>query len=166
MKTLLLTRHAKTIQGDGLMADFDRYLTSRGLKDPFLVSKELIELGIIPDKIISSPAKRAFQTAEIFADRFQIPRSGITSADFLYRQFSIDELLAFLQNQAAKFPCVQIVGHNPSLEVLGADLTGSVYRIIPTTGTMVLEFDVNKWDHVSEGSGTLLHFISPKPLRE
>lgn len=166
MKTLLLTRHAKTVPGDGQMADFDRYLTSRGHKDPILVTNELIDLGIIPDKIISSPAKRAFQTAEIFADRFQISRTNISVADFLYSHFNVDSLIAFLQSSAAKFPCIQIIGHNPKIEELGAELTGSVYRRVPTSGTLVLEFDVNKWNHISEGSGTLLHFISPKPLRD
>ncbi len=166
MKTLLITRHAKTVPGDGRLADHDRYLTSRGHKDLILVSNELIDLGIIPDKIISSPAKRTHQTAEIFADRFQIHRNNIALADFLYGYYNVDALINFLQNSASKFPCIQIIGHNPKMEELGAALTGSVYRRIPTSGTLVLEFDVNKWNHISEGSGTLLHFISPKPLRD
>ena len=71
-----------------------------------------------------------------------------------------------MQKTASKFPCVQVVGHNPKMEELAADLTGSVYRRLPTSATMVLEFDVKKWEHISEGSGTLLHYISPKSLKE
>jgi len=52
------------------------------------------------------------------------------------------------------------------MEELGADFSGSVYRRLPTSATMVLEFDVKKWEHISEGSGMLIHFISPKPLRD
>lgn len=166
MKTLLLTRHAKTIPGEGDMADSERYLTSRGLKDPILVSDELSEIGIIPDKIITSPAKRAMQTAEIFAEEFQISNSGIAVADFLYDYFSTGKLIEFLEAHASKFPCVQVVGHNPKMEELAADLTGSVYRRIPTSGTIVIEFEVNKWEHISEGAGTMLHFITPKPLSD
>jgi len=166
MKTILLTRHAKTIQGEGLMTDFDRYLTSRGHKDPVLVAEELLELGLLPAKIVSSPAKRAIQTAEIFADRFDIPRTSIALADFIYGYFSTLKLIEYLQATAAKFPSVQIVGHNPKMEELAANLTGSVYRRIPTSGTVVLEFEVNKWEHISEGSGTLLHYIRAKTLRE
>ena len=166
MKTLLLTRHAKTIPLEFGMTDFDRYLTSRGHKDPLLVSDELADLGIIPDKIISSPAKRAIQTAEVFAERFQISKSNIITVDFLYDYFSLDDLIEFLKTNASKFPFVQVIGHNPKMEELAADLTGSVYRRIPTCGTMVLEFEVNKWEHISEGSGTLLHFITPKPLSD
>lgn len=166
MKTLLLTRHAKTVPLDGMLTDFDRYLTSRGIRDIILISDELAELGIIPDKIITSPARRAMQTAEIFVEEFQISKSNISQADFLYEYFSLEKLIQFLQESAAKFPCIQVIGHNPKMEELAAELSGSVYRRIPTSGTIVLEFEVNKWDHISEGSGNMLHFISPKPLVE
>ncbi len=166
MKTLLLTRHGKTIPGESQMADFDRYLTSRGQKDPILIYNELVDLGIVPDKIITSPATRALQTAAIFAKKFQIMESNITKADFLYKYFPVSKLIELLQSIASKFPCVQIIGHNPKMEELAADLTASVYRRIPTSGTMVLEFDVKKWEYVSEGSGTLLHYIYPKSLRD
>ena len=148
------------------MTDFDRYLTSRGHKDPVLVSNELTDLGIIPDRIFTSPAKRAFQTAEIFSNRFQLSRTNIVSADFLYGYYSIEALIELLQRLASKFPCVQVVGHNPKIEELAADLTGSVYRRVPTSGTLVLDFDVKKWEHIMEGSGTLMHFLTPKPLRD
>ena len=166
MKTLLLTRHAKTVEADGLMSDFDRHLTSRGLKDPVLIANELLDLGIEPDKIISSPAKRAIQTAEIFAKKFQVPVNNIKMGDFLYGYFSSDKLIEYLASIASKSQCVQVVGHNPKMEELAADLTGSVYRRIPTSGTMVIEFDVNKWEYISEGSGMLIHNISAKSLRD
>ena len=165
MKTLILTRHAKTVSGNGQIADFDRFLTSRGHKDPVLVAKELLTLGVSPDRIISSPAKRAYQTAEIFANSFEIPSGNIQRADFLYGYFSIDILMKFLENQADQSPCIQVVGHNPKMVEIAADLTGSMFWNMPTSGTQVLEFDVDSWDHISEGSGTLLHFIYPKSLK-
>ncbi len=148
------------------MADFDRHLTSRGLKDPGLISKELMHQGIVPDMLFTSSAKRAVQTTDIFADYFQIPITNIIKADFLYGYYSSHKLIDFLQSNAANSDCVQIIGHNPKMEELGADLTGSVYRRIPTSGTMVFEFDVDSWDHISEGIGTLIHFIIAKPLRD
>ena len=162
---MIITRHAKTVPGDGQMADFDRFLTNRGHKDPVLVSKELLNLGVTPDVIVSSPAKRAHQTAEIFADSFQIPADNIELADFLYGYFSIDSLMAFLQSKADQSSCVQVIGHNPKMVEIAADLTASIYRNLPTSGTQVLEFYVNSWDHISEGSGTLIHYIYPKSLR-
>lgn len=166
MKTLLLTRHAKTIQAEGLMSDFDRHLTSRGHKDPLLIAREVLDLGIEPDKIVSSPAKRAIQTAEIFAGKFNIPVNNIKLADFLYGYFATEKLIEYLSSYASKSQCVQVVGHNPKMEELAADLTGSVYRRIPTSGTMVIEFEVNKWEYVSEGSGMLIHNITAKSLRD
>ena len=45
MKTLLLTRHAKTVQGNGQMRDFDRFLAPRGPKDVLLVANEMKTSG-------------------------------------------------------------------------------------------------------------------------
>ena len=165
MKRLLLSRHGKTIPGDGEIPDFDRHLTSRGHKDPVLIYRELMDLGIIPDKIISSPARRAIQTAAIFANHFQIPENSIDQTDFLYGYYSSNKLIEYLSLTASKALCIQVVGHNPKMEELAANLTASVYRRLPTSGTIVLEFEVEKWEHIMEGSGTMLHYIFPKSLR-
>jgi len=82
------------------MTDFDRYLTSRGHRDPVLVSNELIDLGIVPDKIITSPAVRAFQTAEIFAKKFDISQTNISKKDFLYGYFNINAVIEMLETCA------------------------------------------------------------------
>lgn len=166
MKTLLITRHGKTIPWDSGLNDFDRYLTSRGHKDPVLIYEELMSLELIPDIIISSPAKRAIQTAEIFAKSFQIEESDITKADFLYGYYSTSKLIEFLSLSASELSCVQLVAHNPKMEELAADLTASVYRRLPTSGTIVLEFDIEKWDYITKGSGTMVHYITAKSLRE
>jgi len=76
MKQLVLVRHAKAVQYD-YENDFSRELTPRGLEDAVKVSLHLREQGIVPRLIISSPAVRALQTAEIFAGTFSYPLKKI-----------------------------------------------------------------------------------------
>lgn len=166
MKTLILTRHAKTIPGESGMSDFERTLAPRGPKDVKLIAKELLTMEYDPDLIISSPALRAIQTSELFAKVFNYQASQIKYLNYLYGYFSIADLVKDLASKGAKSNSVQIIGHNPSISEIAADLSGSYAESLPTSGTMVIEFDVKKWDYVTEGSGILTQFIVPSSLRE
>ena len=65
MKSLTLFRHAKT-QRDSLTGrDIDRQLNERGERDAPRMGEELRTLGLDYDLILSSPAARAAQTAEL-----------------------------------------------------------------------------------------------------
>jgi phosphohistidine phosphatase len=166
MKTLLLTRHAKTIPGESGMSDFDRTLAPRGPKDVKLIARELLSFEYEPDLIISSPAVRAKQTAELFAKGFNYSVSQIKYLNYLYGYFSISDLINDLSKMASKSNTVQIIGHNPSIAEIGSDFSGSFSDALPTSGTLVIEFDVKKWDYVSEGSGVMTQYIIPSALRE
>ena len=66
MKSILyLLRHAKSSWRDLAIDDFDRPLNNRGLKDAPLMGQMLSKKNIIVDTVISSPAKRAIDTARI-----------------------------------------------------------------------------------------------------
>src|SRR6266480_3652337 len=65
MKTLLLLRHAKSSKEDPGLRDFDRPLNERGVMDARLVGDFIRQQKIQPDLIISSPAERARQTADL-----------------------------------------------------------------------------------------------------
>ncbi|MCD6345900.1 MAG: histidine phosphatase family protein [Bacteroidales bacterium] len=166
MKRLLLTRHAKTINGDGRMRDFDRYLTTRGLADIKLVAKELIDNGNKPELIISSPAKRAMHTAEFFAEHFHYPVGDIKYLKFLYGYYSAEKLLEQVEKLGRKAESVMIIAHNPAIAELGSYFTGIFNGHMPTASLLVVDFGVNSWEYVSEGSGILRHFIYPRELRE
>lgn len=166
MKTLLLTRHAKTIPGGSGISDFDRNLATRGPKDIVLVARELISLGNKPDLIVSSPALRARQTAELFARAFDYPEPQINFLNYLYSYFTVNQLIEDIVGIAPKAELVQVIGHNPSIPEIGADLTHSFSNALPTSATLVINFEVSKWEHISEGTGILSQFIFPSALRE
>ena len=67
MKSILLVRHAKSSWDDLSMADFDRPLNDRGKRDAPAMAERLAGRNIEIDAFVSSPAKRARKTAEIFS---------------------------------------------------------------------------------------------------
>ena len=166
MKTLLLTRHGKTVRGNGQLKDYDRYLAPRGPADIKLVARELQNLKYEPDLIISSPAVRAKQTADLFAKHFHYPGGKIKYLDFLYGYYSAGQLLAEINHLGQKARSVMVVAHNPSIAELGAYFTASFYDHMPTSASLVVDFEVKRWEYISEGSGLLSQFIFPGALRE
>lgn len=74
MKLLFLIRHAKSSWDDPAQPDKDRPLNDRGRCDAPKIGERLAKRDLKPDLILSSPAVRALETAEIIA------RSSITGA--------------------------------------------------------------------------------------
>jgi hypothetical protein len=66
MKTLFLVRHAKSSWDNPGVRDINRPLNERGLHDAPKMGKLIRSLGIKPDLLVSSPAKRALTTAQFF----------------------------------------------------------------------------------------------------
>ncbi len=84
MKTLLLIRHAKSSWNDPEMDDFDRPLNKRGKLNAPEMATRLLSRGVVPELIISSPAKRACSTARIMAKEWKYPKEAILLEEELY----------------------------------------------------------------------------------
>ena len=69
-KTLLLIRHAKSSWDISNLNDFERPLNDRGKKDAPAMAKRLLHKKISIDAFVSSPAKRAKKTAELFCQEY------------------------------------------------------------------------------------------------
>jgi phosphohistidine phosphatase len=63
VKRLTLMRHGDAQWKDPEVADFARPLNRRGNNEAEAIARRLSELQLIPDLIITSPARRAAQTA-------------------------------------------------------------------------------------------------------
>jgi len=67
-KTLLILRHAKSSWKNEKLKDFDRPLKHRGEESAKVIGKVLMMAELVPQVILSSPAQRAKQTAELVAE--------------------------------------------------------------------------------------------------
>ncbi len=114
MKRIVIVRHAKAVPY-GYDDDLNRKLRRQGKEDAKIVSMALKEDRIIPDLIISSPAKRAFKTATIFAETLRYPVSRIMIEDELYEGLTTQDFIEIIRNLPEDMQTVFVFGHNPSL---------------------------------------------------
>ncbi|MCM2307693.1 MAG: histidine phosphatase family protein [Sulfuritalea sp.] len=83
---LILWRHAEAKQASGTLADGDRELTARGREHAGRMAEWLRRQRLPKVMVMSSPAKRAVQTAEALSLPFKITRQlgvGASTADLL-----------------------------------------------------------------------------------
>jgi phosphohistidine phosphatase len=161
VKTLLLLRHAKSSWKDAALADGDRPLAKRGRKDAPRMGALLADQGLVPDRILTSTALRARETARLVAEAADY-EGEIEAHDDLYLA-SPAAYLEALRWLPDDLDCVLCVGHNPGLEDLVAALGGSPQRF-PTAALAHLELDTDVWRHVASAPSRLVDLWRPREL--
>src|SRR5689334_22986953 len=111
MKTLFLVRHAKSSWAHLSLNDFDRPLNARGKKDAPFMGEILYNQHILPDLLLSSPAKRAFSTAKKIAKAIGYKKKEINTDKDIY-DADEDTLLKVIHRQDQKYDSIMLVGHN------------------------------------------------------
>lgn len=155
MKSLILVRHGKAEHIKIDQHDFDRKLVDKGIEDVNELAVDLQEDGFKADLIISSSAKRAYQTAKILARVLKIKEDTIIKNDLIYES-NISVLLNVINSIDDKYDRVIITGHNPTFEYMieylsNHDIAGG----LSTSGAAHISFDIDTWAMVTEGIGVL-----------
>ena len=163
MRTLYLLRHAKSSWKDETLRDFDRPLKRRGRRAAEQMGQVLAEEKLKSPLVISSPAVRARETTELVLESAGLK----VEPRFEERIYEADvrTLLAIVRAIPDSSGTAILVGHNPGFENLNEYLTGDG-RHMPTCALAKIEFDAASWSEVSEESGRLELFVTPKELEE
>lgn len=161
MRRLILLRHAKSSWKDPLLEDFDRPLNKRGQKNAPLMGQRLAMLGERPEVILSSPAKRACETAKMIAAALSYEESAIRFEPCIY-EAGVGTLLELVSCLDNAWHDVMLVGHNPGLTELVNALTESKLENIVTCGVVKLAFETVSWRDIQLHSGRLLFYDYPK----
>ena len=162
MKNLLIMRHAKSSWKDSNLADHERPLKKRGLKDAAEVGKILKRKGLVPDKILSSDAVRAADTATVVADKCGY-KNEIEFTDRLYMAES-SAIIDLIHSQQNSVKTLLLVGHNPGMEAL-VQLLSRKIESLATANVVFFQVDVKSWkDLTLESKVKLKNFW--KPSRE
>ena len=161
MKRLVVIRHAKSSWKDPGARDFDRPLNKRGKADAPEMGRRLAQRSLVPDRLLSSPAKRAIRTAEIIAGAIGFPVERITRVDQLYGA-GVADLVGILQGLDDAEETVCLVGHNPGLTDL-VNFVGSVFLDnLPTCGLFCVDFEISSWKDMGRQSGKCVFMDFPK----
>lgn len=145
MRTLILLRHAAatTPWPDG--GDFERALTPDGRAEAEAAGRLLAERGTRPQRLLTSPAHRARATADIVARCLGLARTGVEEDPALYLAAPAALRAAIAATDAA-VGCLLLVGHNPGLSDLAADLDPAGEDVMLATGAFVrLELPLPDW---------------------
>ena len=107
-RRLVLIRHAKAAGG---AVDADRPLTEGGARQAAAIGPWLEQAGLVPDRVLVSPARRAAQTWEAAA-----PTSAArpTTEPRIYDN-TVEALLAVIRETPDDVSTLALVGHNPSV---------------------------------------------------
>ncbi len=134
-RRLLILRHAKSSWDSKAKTDSERPLAKRGKKDAPRLGVWMRKQGLIPDHVISSPAKRAKQTADRVCKELGIKMDKMTWDHRIY-DAGLQELLYVLHDCPTMVKTVMLVGHNPGLEMLLTYL-GADSVVLPEDGKLL-----------------------------
>lgn len=161
MRTLYLTRHAKSCWDDPGTDDLNRPLNGRGQRDAPIMARLFKERGEPLDRLVSSPAVRAITTARAFAhalgleekDVIQDPGIYLAPAEMLLR------IVNLLNNDDRR---VMLFGHNPGFTELAEYISDADLDELATCATVRIDLPVDSWKEVSMGLGTMVWHDHPK----
>ena len=159
-KTLLLMRHGKSSWKDKKIPDYERPLKKRGKAASAEIGKILRQNELIPQAILSSPALRASETAEIVAKESGF-RGKVTFIDSFYMA-EPDVYIDYLKGLDDSLERVMIVSHNPGLEAFMQLLDGRL-EALPTGSMVYLCLNINHWSDLSfESDAEMIGFWDPE----
>lgn len=138
MRRFILMRHAKAERGEG-KPDFQRTLDERGWRDANAVAGKLANLGIIPDCILCSSARRTRDTLAAVMPHFGADCTIHLRRD-LYEAEGTDVRDAV---RTASGQCILLIGHNPAIHMAAMEFAGrtaadvGLYNGFPTSHAAV-----------------------------
>ncbi|MFB0910222.1 MAG: histidine phosphatase family protein [Flavobacterium sp.] len=161
MKNLILIRHAKS-NWDAPLKDVDRPLDQRGMKDAHLVSSNILDFIPKTYVIWSSIAKRASDTALIFAQNILYPIECIDYKKGLYT-FDENQLEEVIKSCDTVFDSIIVFGHNAAITNFVNKFGDVSIDNVPTSGFVSIEFDTESWIEIKKGKTKKI--IVPKDLK-
>jgi phosphohistidine phosphatase len=173
MHQLLLLRHAKSSWDSPDLPDRERPLNPRGRRAAGLMRQAVRDLGLVPDIVLVSAARRTRETLALLEPWDETPL--VEEMDSLYLAPAA-HLLDVLRGVTETARSVMMVGHNPGLHELALSLLGpptaedrqqapllDLLRGFPSGA--LAEFVVpGPWSRLNGGGVRLQRFITPRSL--
>ena len=163
-KTLWVVRHAKSAWPPGV-EDFERPLAQRAHRQARVASEWLASEPAPAQRVLTSPARRAAETAHCLCRAFGLAAQDVEDRDELYLASA-----AAMLNVARSLPegifSAAIVGHNPGItQFVNLAAGRPALANVPTFG-MARFTAASDWRSVTWESFRLERWTSPKRLEE
>ncbi|ESP92252.1 SixA phosphatase family protein [Pseudoalteromonas luteoviolacea] len=145
MKTLRLVRHAKSSWQDASLDDFDRPLKPKGIRRVTKLAKILGPLLHV--QLLTSPARRAFDTAQII-HTICMPNTPVLTLDKLYT-FEPNELFSAMTRLELHCSDICVVTHNPAITAVANLLGAPDLDNVVTSGYVEFSANIQSWAQLS-----------------
>ena len=161
-RTLLVLRHSKSAYPEGV-ADFDRPLAPRGVRDAVTLGGWMLGQGLLPDLVVCSTAARTRQTWDLINDQLVWPDGDamVVRYDPQVYDAALADLMAIVAETPPDAAILALVGHNPGAAQLVRILTGESGLRFPTSALAMIDIPPD-WDQVVPGCGSLAGYWTPK----
>jgi phosphohistidine phosphatase len=136
-------------------------LKRRGHFDGKLILKRLGHYKWENAKAISSPAKRAYDTALIITSGLGIDLEIDTRLYFEGEE----AMLSAVVDRGYATQSLFCFGHQPDIASLYSQLSGNFLDHIPTTGVAILDFDISDWSAINSNKGATRALLFPKMFK-
>jgi phosphohistidine phosphatase len=162
-RVIYLVRHGIAGPAPGERSDIDRALTPDGRRKMRRIAVGLKRLGVAPDVVLSSPLRRAEETAVVVVKTLARQRH-VDIYPLLAPGHGAAEVLKGLHPYRAARELV-LVGHQPDLGQLASHLLTRSARLAPLPFKKGAVAAI-RVDTVPPGApGVLMWFMTPKQLR-
>ncbi len=168
MRRLMLLRHAKSDWSSPGMPDRERPLNARGAGDARTMGVYLARHGLVPDRILCSPAERTRQTVEALAKGWPAAVE-VAYSDRLY-EATPETIISLIRAAAPEVHGLLVIGHNPGLQEAARMLIAAgdieprerLHEKFPTAALAVIDFPIDAWGKLHRQSGRLDRFVTPR----
>ncbi|HYM43689.1 MAG TPA: histidine phosphatase family protein [Steroidobacteraceae bacterium] len=166
MRRLTIMRHADASWKNPATDDFARPLNRRGLAAAEAMARRLLELELVPDRLMASTARRAEQTADIVARELSLSVRHVQREEALYLA-GAGEMLRVIRETGPRIAHLMVIAHNPG----ASDL---IHLLVPqggistltTAGLCSIVFEADSWQAIGpECVKEVQHHSPPSRLR-
>ena len=161
VREVCFVRHAKSSWDHPGVRDFDRPLEDRGNKDAPMMAHKMKKLGLVPDLIVTSGAKRARKTAEYFQKEFGLPDHQFQVTDAIY-EASAEEVYKVIRELPDSARFIYVFGHNPTFTWIANSIAGVHIDNVPTCGIVHAQIMIDSWKKFKPEHAGFIGFHYPK----
>lgn len=164
MKEVVALRHAKSSWSQPDLADHDRPLNRRGERNATEMARRLAARDLTFDRVLSSTARRARQTAEAVAAALGAGQEHLERDERLYLA-APEEILTVLRETDDSVHRLLFVAHNPGIHSFVHLHGGLDVDKFPTAALAHIQWPVDRWSEIGRESGRLLLYDFPRNPR-
>ena len=159
VRNLFLIRHADAQLQAQDERDFQRLLSSHGVKQAQLLGEHLAELEVPIEVFFTSPAARTLQTIEIIRNQVRGQDKVIKVEE--YYEATYNTMVASMNRLEDMYTHVAVVGHNPSISQLFDYIVGDDIGGFMTATCTWIELELDSWNQLTRNAGILKDHYYP-----